>query len=160
MASQVNADLQTLFNWVNTSAIWADGSTAFTNVPTGPATDPTSANQLARKSYVDARYIPFSPASWTGLSGSLGTHTILLQAGTFVGTTNGSGEFIMNYPSIFPNGLFGVMASIGDSSADVNITVGTRAANTAGTFVTCWHANTGAVVNTASVRINWLAIGF
>ena len=37
-----------------------DGVTTFTAIPVGPASDPTTANQLVRKSYVDTRTVSFS----------------------------------------------------------------------------------------------------
>lgn len=53
VAAQVNADLDEVYNWVNGEAIHKDASTAFTAIPSGPATDPTTDNQFARKAYVD-----------------------------------------------------------------------------------------------------------
>lgn len=53
VAAEVNADFDTLYSWVNTDAIHKDGFQAFTAVPSGPAQNPTSDNQFARKAYVD-----------------------------------------------------------------------------------------------------------
>lgn len=55
LAAQHNTNFSDLVTYINTHAIHKDGSIAFTAVPSGPATDPTSDNQLARKAYVDAR---------------------------------------------------------------------------------------------------------
>lgn len=54
-APAVNANFTAILNWVNTNAVHLDGTKAFTAVPSGPATDPTTANQLTRKAYVDAK---------------------------------------------------------------------------------------------------------
>ncbi len=53
VADDVDANFASLVTWVNTNAVHLDGSKAFTAVPSGPATDPTTANQLTRKTYVD-----------------------------------------------------------------------------------------------------------
>ena len=55
IASQVNQNFTDLVTWVNTNAVHLDASKAFTNVPSGPSSDPTSDNQLARKAYVDKK---------------------------------------------------------------------------------------------------------
>ena len=56
IAADVNANFATLVDYIETNCIVknsADGVTAFETVPSGPATDPSTANQLARKAYVD-----------------------------------------------------------------------------------------------------------
>lgn len=55
VAAQVNTNFSDLVNWINTWAMPLDASKTFTSTPSGPAADPTTANQLARKAYVDAR---------------------------------------------------------------------------------------------------------
>jgi microcystin-dependent protein len=52
-ATQVNANLNSLISFINTNVIQKDASVAFTAIPVGPATDPTAANEFARKAYVD-----------------------------------------------------------------------------------------------------------
>jgi hypothetical protein len=53
VAANVNTDFSDITTWINTNAVHLDASKAFTAVPSGPATDPTTANQLTRKAYVD-----------------------------------------------------------------------------------------------------------
>lgn len=53
IASQVNTNFSDVSTYVNTNAIVKDASVAFTQVPSGPATDPSSANHLTRKLWVD-----------------------------------------------------------------------------------------------------------
>lgn len=55
VADDVDQNFTDIVNYVNTNAIIKDGTLAFTGVPSGPATDPTSANQFTRKQYVDDR---------------------------------------------------------------------------------------------------------
>lgn len=54
VADNVDQNFTDLTSWINTNAVHLDGSKAFTGIPSGPATDPTTANQLTRKAYVDA----------------------------------------------------------------------------------------------------------
>ena len=51
--TQVNANFNSVLNFVNTELIQRDASIAFTAIPTLPATDPTLDNHVARKRYVD-----------------------------------------------------------------------------------------------------------
>lgn len=53
VASEVNTNFDDLFTQVNDELIHADGTNAFTALISGPATDPTADNHLARKKYVD-----------------------------------------------------------------------------------------------------------
>lgn len=53
-ASQVMADLNALVTWINTNAVHLDGTKAMTGNLASPGTDPASANEYARKAYVDA----------------------------------------------------------------------------------------------------------
>lgn len=55
VADDVDANFAAVVNWINTNAVHLDASKAFTGVPSGPATDPTTDNQLTRKAYVDAK---------------------------------------------------------------------------------------------------------
>lgn len=54
-ASEVNQNFDDLFNEVNTNMIHRDGSVAFTGIPSGPASDPTTDNEFTRKAYVDLK---------------------------------------------------------------------------------------------------------
>lgn len=72
-ASKVKQNFDEVASYVNTNAILKDASVAFTGVPSGPATDPTTDNQLARKAYVDAEITAATatPAlSYVSVSGS------------------------------------------------------------------------------------------
>lgn len=52
-ADEVDANFGAVVDWINDNAVHLDGSKPFTSVPSGPATDPTLANHLVRKSWVD-----------------------------------------------------------------------------------------------------------
>lgn len=53
VASEVNTNFSDLVTYINNNVILKDASVAFTNVPSGPATDPSADNHLVRKEYVD-----------------------------------------------------------------------------------------------------------
>jgi hypothetical protein len=97
VAAQVNSDFDTLYSWVNTNAIWADASTAFTGIPTGPNSDPLSGNQFTRKSYVD-QYL------WSGTTTAPTGGRFQYRVSPFTAvTTDGVGNFTMSFSSAFPN---------------------------------------------------------
>lgn len=52
-AAEVNQNFDDIIGYINTDVIIRDASRAFTSIPTGPATDPTTNNQFTRKKYVD-----------------------------------------------------------------------------------------------------------
>jgi hypothetical protein len=100
VASQVDANFTTLYGWVNGgSAIWADASRAFTVTPSGPNADPTSANQFARKSYVD---------------GHLNTSQVRIGFGS--GTTVAGGGLRINFSSGFSTSCDGVVLTANTAS--------------------------------------------
>ncbi len=74
-SSELNSNYSSLVSFLNTSTVHTDASKAFTGVPSGPATDPTTDNQLTRKKYVDDR-----------TKGLLGYHHVLGDS-TAAGTT-------------------------------------------------------------------------
>jgi hypothetical protein len=64
-ASQANQNFQDLTDYINGQAIVRDATVAFTAVPSGPGTDPSSDNQFTRKAYVD---VPRFTAVASGLT--------------------------------------------------------------------------------------------
>jgi hypothetical protein len=54
LSAQVNTNFEDIVDFLNNSVMHRDAAVAFTNVPSGPASDPSSDNQLTRKAYVDA----------------------------------------------------------------------------------------------------------
>lgn len=53
LSAQVNTNFDDLFAQINDEVVHVDGTNAMTALLTGPATDPTADNHLARKKYVD-----------------------------------------------------------------------------------------------------------
>ena len=102
VADNVDQNFTDIVNWVNTNAVHLDGSKAFTNVPSGPAVDPVSANQLARKAYVDA-VLPVGiiqayagstapSANWLFCQGQAVSRSTYAGLFGVVGTTYGVGD--------------------------------------------------------------------
>lgn len=52
-AAEANQNFDDLVNYTNSEVIVRDASRAFTAIPSGPATNPTTDNQFTRKKYVD-----------------------------------------------------------------------------------------------------------
>lgn len=52
-ADDFNENFEAIGGWIDSEAIVSDASVPFVNVPSGPAEDPTTDNQLSRKAYVD-----------------------------------------------------------------------------------------------------------
>jgi hypothetical protein len=67
---EVNANFDDIVGAINTDVALLAGA-AFTAIPTAPATMPTSANQLTRKAYVDARIKGGTFSETTGLDGTI-----------------------------------------------------------------------------------------
>jgi hypothetical protein len=146
--------------------MWADASVAFTNVPSGPAVDPSTANQLTRKSYVDgvgtARLATPQGHTFSGYSGVPSSNSqFYWQSGTTVGTSNGVGALSIAFPFAFPNGLLTLFGNAGDSVANPGgyITFDSSLANRTGFTAGVMKQGSGTYAN-VSVRVNWLAIGW
>lgn len=102
VADNVDQNFTDLVNWINTNAVHLDGSKAFTAVPTGPAVDPTSANQLARKAYVDSILPvgiiqPFAgsvapSSSWLFCQGQAVSRSTYASLFSVIGTAYGAGD--------------------------------------------------------------------
>lgn len=53
LSAEANTNFSDLVSFLNNSVMHRDASAAFTAVPSGPSTDPSTDNHLARKKYVD-----------------------------------------------------------------------------------------------------------
>lgn len=103
-APAVNADFAALVTWINTNAVHLDGSKPMAGHLSGPATDPVSANQYSRKSYVDAQNAA-TLASANATATTLATNavtTALARKGAQAGrngsvysTPNGGSNFVI-----------------------------------------------------------------
>jgi len=52
-AAQANQNFDDIVGYINSEVIVRDASKAFTAIPSGPGTDPSTSNQFTRKQYVD-----------------------------------------------------------------------------------------------------------
>ena len=83
--TQVNSNFTSVVNFLNTETIQRDASIAFTAIPSLPATDPTTDNQVVRKAYVD-NYTPAGVITQYG--GSTAPTGWLLCQGQAISRTN------------------------------------------------------------------------
>lgn len=161
VAAQENSNLDTLYGWVNTDAIWSDASRAFSAVPSGPATDPTAPNHLTRKSYVDSK-VSTSLAAITGLglvSNGSGNNAILIQGGRVSVTTNSIGSFTFVFPTPFTHTGFAVTCNVADIGSG-NHTVQTSATINAGGFTgRVYDTGTGVGLASTTLNISYIALG-
>ncbi|MFO0417768.1 MAG: phage tail protein [Planctomycetota bacterium] len=109
VADDVDANFNAVATWINTNAVHLDASKAFTNIPSGPAVDPTSVNQLTRKAYVDA-IIPIGVIMPYG-GASAPNASWLLAQGQAVSRTTYAGLFA----------VFGTAFGAGDGSTTFNL---------------------------------------
>lgn len=63
LSAEANTNFSDLVDFLNDSVMHLDASAAFTAIPSGPATDPTTDNQFTRKAYVDSLFV--TPATYT-----------------------------------------------------------------------------------------------
>lgn len=101
--TQVNANFNSVTNFLNSEVIQRDGSIAFTAIPTLPASTPTLDNHAVRKAYVDS-FLPAgvitqygggsAPSGWLVCDGSAVSRTNATYARLFaaIGTTYGVGD--------------------------------------------------------------------
>lgn len=84
------------------------------------------------------------------------------QAGTVVATTDAAGNVAIAYPSAFPNGVISATVCNGDSNTGnlLMAIAGAFTQNLTTLYVNAKVANTGAVVGSSTVRINWTATGW
>lgn len=105
-SAKLNQNNTDLVNFLNNQVVHKDGSTTMTGALTLPASDPVSANQAARKSYVDSSLSASMPigsmvqyiatvapnASWKLCDGSAISRTTYASLYALIGTTYGSGD--------------------------------------------------------------------
>lgn len=75
-ADEVDQNFSDIVGWANTNVIQKDALIAFTAIPSGPSSDPSSDNQFARKRYVDRLFQSgFETLTFTAQSARTGTIT-------------------------------------------------------------------------------------
>lgn len=100
--AQVTQNFTDVVNFLNNSVVHKDGSVTMTGALTLPGSDPTTANQAARKAYVDSAvpvgslmsYIGSTTpnSSWVLCNGSAISRTTYSSLFTVIGTTYGVGD--------------------------------------------------------------------
>lgn len=122
-SSEVNQNFDDLVGYTNAEVIVRDGSKAFTAIPTGPGTNPTSANQFARKQYVDDREAVVTAVTTTHTTDLTKRPTInnnatnvrmISQSSTTTTNVNGDGTIT------FPAGHLTTCANVVAVSGDMN----------------------------------------
>jgi microcystin-dependent protein len=108
--TQVNSNFTSVVNFLNTETIQRDASIAFTAIPSLPATDPTTDNQVVRKAYVD-NYTPAGVITQYG--GTTAPTGWLLCQGQAISRTNPL------YTRLW--GAIGTNYGIGDGSSTFNV---------------------------------------
>ena len=105
-----------------------DGSKAFTAIPTGPATNPTSANQFARKQYVDDREAVVTAVTTTHTTDLTKRPTINNNATnvrmiseSVTTTTNVNGDGTITFPAGHLTTCANVVAVSGDHNANLAV---------------------------------------
>lgn len=107
VADDVDQNFADIVTWINTNAVHLDGTKAFTGAPSYAA-DPTSANELARKSYVDSvSGTPIgaitmfagaaAPANYLFCRGQAISRSTYSALFAIVGTTYGAGDGVNTF---------------------------------------------------------------
>lgn len=122
---EVNDNFDALTTAVNSQVMWADGSIPFTAVPVGPASDPVTGNELARKAYVDSKSGVLASASYTGTvpapSPGAEITSLALTIPSFPdlsGAANGV-RLVLNCPASSGGGNISLAVRYGSSSGPV-----------------------------------------
>ena len=127
-SSEVNQNFDDLVGYTNAEVIVRDGSKAFTAIPTGPATNPTSANQFARKQYVDDREAVVTAVTTTHTTDLTKRPTINNNATnvrmiseSVTTTTNVNGDGTITFPAGHLTTCANVVAVSGDHNANLAV---------------------------------------
>lgn len=174
-SAEANTNFSDLVTFLNTDVIHKDASIAFTSIPSGPASNPSTDNQFSRKKYVDDQ---IAAAVLTRLKGGSGTDSqsavhyngpvahgtdqLLVQAGSTTDTTSVNGRILVQYPDAFPTGIVSIFVCNGN--ADVGggniVAVDYDDSQSKTGFYATWRDDSGSLVTGASRRVNWIAVGW
>ena len=138
-SAEVNQNFDDLVNYTNSEVIVRDASKAFTVIPSGPGTDPTSPNQFTRKQYVDNQDTAIT-SSVTALTTTVTNHTTDLtkrptinnnatgvkMVSQTVGTaTDANGDVTINFPAGHLTTCTNVVAVSGNINASPSTQIST-----------------------------------
>lgn len=185
-AAETNQNFDDIIGYINSEVIVRDASKAFTAIPSGPGTDPSSANQFTRKQYVD-NSVSTVTGTVTALTttvtnnktaqdaGFLARPTVsdlasnpIIKADDAVVTTDIYGQATVNFLSAFPNSCRTVVVTSGDVGVPTQF-IGVVSRTTSGFTVRCF---TQAVVAdgfggftlqravSQGVRVSYFAVGY
>lgn len=166
LSAEANTNFSDLVTFLNTDVMHRDASSAFTAIPSGPASDPSTANQLSRKAYVDAQILANKMfvggdsvinALDGGTDANPFTQAITWQAGNRTGLTNGDGDVSVTFPDAFANGLLLVIACAQSRSESAHYVVGDYELTG---FAARMYRGTSAVGSGQSASFNWIALGW
>ena len=183
-SSQVDANFDDVVNYINGEVIVRDASKAFTAIPSGPGTDPSSPNQFTRKQYVDNLNTAVT-TSVTNLTTTVtnnktaqdaadalrptvsGISNPIIKAADAVVTTDAFGHATVTFPTAFATALDTLVVTSGDAGVPTQF-MSIHARSNSNFTVRCF---TSAVVGdgfggftlqraiSQSVRVSYIAIG-
>jgi hypothetical protein len=166
-SAEVNENFDRLYNYINTEVIVRDASQAFTVIPSGPGTDPTTSNQFARKAYVDQRVKIDGTTAFTGIPSGPATNPStanqftrkqyvddsavtpltfrpsmantgqIIKAADAVVTTDAFGHANVTFVGAFPTTLDTVVVTSGDANVPTQF-MSIHAKNNSGFTVRCF----------------------
>lgn len=122
-SAEVNQNFDDLFAQINANLVHADGSVAFTGIPAGPATDPTTDNQFTRKRFVDQADLRRAQIIRVngGVSNppmTVGTHQPRLVIGHVTVFLDAQKRATINLGTTFGGGLVTILAVCGGEDAN------------------------------------------
>jgi hypothetical protein len=183
-SDHANQNFDDLVNYTNGEVIVRDASKAFTAIPSGPGTDPTSPNQFTRKQYVDNLNTAVT-ASVTNLTTTVtnnktaqdaadalrptvsGISNPIIKAADAVVTTDVFGHATVTFPTAFATALDTLVVTSGDAGVPTQF-MSIHARSNSNFTVRCF---TSAVVGdgfggftlqraiSQSVRVSYIAVG-
>ena len=172
-AAETNQNFDDIIGYINSEVIVRDASKAFTAIPSGPGTDPSSANQFTRKQYVDDRVTTLNGVDAlrlqsvygnTGISGTPASPTQMkIACGSYSGSTNAFGCIDVPINGGMAN-IATVMVCNGDTLNTNALTMGVRALIPSQVTVQVFHIAISPsqvlTYNSLPVRVNWIAVGW
>lgn len=175
-AAKVNQNFDDLVTYINDEVIVRDASKAFTSVPSGPATNPSTDNQFTRKKYVDDLVTPLTATVTSNKAAadasfkkrpSVANDDRILKMDEVVTSTNSLGEVTITFPVAYGTATESVVACNADpttGAALVSVTAKTKTGFTVRVYKDTVSAPFGAYGldrhASASVRLSYFAVGY
>jgi hypothetical protein len=168
LASQHNTNNSDLVSFLNNETVHKDGSVAMTGLLSLTGTDPSTANQAARKAYVDAGNLlnPRIDSDGTvqaGVSYISGTHQPWVQGASENLTPNGSGEDTITFPRAFPTGLAAVVVTMGELESGLTFIFKVVTHNLSSCVIRTYSdaaAGLFGIHTSGTITVNWIALGW